>query len=295
VVRVICPNQKHKQRQGYQWLVLLESTFRAPSGSKSADLHLRDRPEALGRHPDRGGRERDIRIKDLSEDDVRKISRVIEEQGGVEGDLRKEVSMNIKRLMEIGSWRGLRHRRNLPGPRAAHQDQRADAQGPAQGRRREEEDGSKLLWQKSKRSTRPSSRAPAGKKAPASRRRRRSRSAARSASSTTGLAHIHASFNNTTITITDPKGAVIAWSSAGGHRLQGLAQGHAVRGDAGGDRRGQRGQGVRHAQPGSAGQGPGAGRESAIRALQTIGLDVKSIRDVTPIPHNGCRPPKRRV
>ena len=56
----------------------------------------------------------DIRIKDLSEDDVRKISRVIEEQGGVEGDLRKEISMNIKRLMEIGSWRGLRHRRNLP-------------------------------------------------------------------------------------------------------------------------------------------------------------------------------------
>ena len=56
----------------------------------------------------------DIRVKDLSEDDVRKISRVIEEQGGVEGDLRKEVSMNIKRLMEIGSWRGMRHRRNLP-------------------------------------------------------------------------------------------------------------------------------------------------------------------------------------
>jgi len=56
----------------------------------------------------------DIRVKDLSEDDVRKISRVIEEQGGVEGDLRKEISMNIKRLMEIGSLRGLRHRRNLP-------------------------------------------------------------------------------------------------------------------------------------------------------------------------------------
>ena len=56
----------------------------------------------------------DIRVKDLSEDDVRKISRVIEEQGGVEGDLRKEISMNIKRLMEIGCFRGLRHRRNLP-------------------------------------------------------------------------------------------------------------------------------------------------------------------------------------
>ena len=56
----------------------------------------------------------DIRIKDLSEDDVRKISKVIEDQGGVEGDLRKEISMNIKRLMEIGSFRGIRHRRNLP-------------------------------------------------------------------------------------------------------------------------------------------------------------------------------------
>jgi small subunit ribosomal protein S13 len=56
----------------------------------------------------------DIRVKDLSEDDVRKISRVLEEQGGVEGDLRKEISLNIKRLMEIGCYRGLRHRRNLP-------------------------------------------------------------------------------------------------------------------------------------------------------------------------------------
>lgn len=56
----------------------------------------------------------DIRVKDLTEDDVRKISRIIEEQGGVEGDLRKEISMNIKRLMEIGCYRGLRHRRNLP-------------------------------------------------------------------------------------------------------------------------------------------------------------------------------------
>jgi len=63
--------------------------------------------KVAGVHPD-------IRVKDLSEDDVRKISRVIEEQGGVEGDLRKEISMNIKRLMEISCYRGLRHRRNLP-------------------------------------------------------------------------------------------------------------------------------------------------------------------------------------
>ena len=83
----------------------------------------------------------DIRVKDLSEDDVRKISRVIEEQGGVEGDLRKEISMNIKRLMEIGCYRGMRHRRNLPVRGQRTQDQRADAQGTAQGRDREEEDG----------------------------------------------------------------------------------------------------------------------------------------------------------
>jgi len=60
------------------------------------------------------GVSRDVRVKDLTEDDVRKISRVIEEVGGVEGDLRKEISLNIKRLMEIGSYRGIRHRRNLP-------------------------------------------------------------------------------------------------------------------------------------------------------------------------------------
>jgi small subunit ribosomal protein S13 len=63
---------------------------------------------------DAAGVSPEIRVKDLSEDDVRKISRVIEEQGNVEGDLRKETSMNIKRLMEIGSYRGARHRRNLP-------------------------------------------------------------------------------------------------------------------------------------------------------------------------------------
>ena len=70
---------------------------------------------------------------------MRKISRVLEEQGGVEGDLRKEISMNIKRLMEIGSYRGGRHRRGAAGPRPADAHQRADAQGAAQGRGREEE------------------------------------------------------------------------------------------------------------------------------------------------------------
>ena len=83
----------------------------------------------------------DIRVKDLSEEDVRKISRVIEEQGRVEGDLRKEISMNIKRLMEIGSLARDAASPQPAGARPADADQRADAQGSAQGRGREEEDG----------------------------------------------------------------------------------------------------------------------------------------------------------
>ena len=75
----------------------------------------------------------DIRIKDLSEDDVRKISRVIEEQGRVEGDLRKEVSMNIKRLMEIGCYRGLRHRRNLPAHGQRTKTNARTRKGPRKG------------------------------------------------------------------------------------------------------------------------------------------------------------------
>src|ERR1700751_3117825 len=75
----------------------------------------------------------DIRVKDLSEDDVRKISRVIEEQGGVEGDLRKEISMNIKRLMEIGCFRGLRHRRNLPARGQRTRTNARTRKGPRKG------------------------------------------------------------------------------------------------------------------------------------------------------------------
>ena len=75
----------------------------------------------------------DIRVKDLSEDDVRKISRVIEEVGGVEGDLRKEISMNIKRLMEIGCYRGLRHRRNLPARGQRTRTNARTRKGPRKG------------------------------------------------------------------------------------------------------------------------------------------------------------------
>jgi small subunit ribosomal protein S13 len=75
----------------------------------------------------------DVRVKDLSDEDVRKISRVIEEEGGVEGDLRKEISMNIKRLMEIGCYRGLRHRRSLPVRGQRTQTNARTRKGPRKG------------------------------------------------------------------------------------------------------------------------------------------------------------------
>ena len=75
----------------------------------------------------------EIRIKDLSEEDVRKISRVLEDVGGIEGDLRKEISMNIKRLMEIGCYRGLRHRRNLPARGQRTQTNARTRKGPRKG------------------------------------------------------------------------------------------------------------------------------------------------------------------
>jgi small subunit ribosomal protein S13 len=82
---------------------------------------------------DASGVSGDIRVKDLSEEDVRKISRVIEEQGRVEGDLRKEISMNIKRLVEIGSYRGARHRRNLPARGQRTRTNARTRKGPRKG------------------------------------------------------------------------------------------------------------------------------------------------------------------
>src|SRR5574342_1322443 len=109
-----------------------------------------------------------------------------------------------------------------------------------------------------------------------------------------GLAHIQASFNNTVVTITDTEGNVVAWSRAGGIGFKGSRKGTPFAATQAAISAGNAAKafGMRSVEVKV--KGPGAGRESAIRALQTIGIDVKSIRDVTPIPHNGCRPPKRR-
>ena len=109
-----------------------------------------------------------------------------------------------------------------------------------------------------------------------------------------GIAHVLATFNNTIVTITDMKGNVIGWSSAGkigfkGSRKSTAYAAQMVAQDAS---RQAMGHGLKEVEV--LVKGPGAGRESAVRALQAIGLDLTIIRDVTPVPHNGCRPPKQR-
>ena len=130
--------------------------------------------------------------------------------------------------------------------------------------------------------------ATAGKKEKKSGRRREKRSIPH------GIAHISATFNNTLVSISDPEGNVVAWSSAGKVGFKGSRKGTPFAAQMAAQNAGQlaRDQGVRSVDVQV--KGPGGGREGAIRALQLSGLEVRSIRDVTPIPHNGCRPPKRR-
>ena len=109
-----------------------------------------------------------------------------------------------------------------------------------------------------------------------------------------GVVHIQASFNNAIITITDLQGNVVSWASAGTLGFKGSRKGTPFAAQQAAVNCGQ--EAVKHGMKRVhvRVKGPGAGRESAIRALQSVGLEIKSIKDVTPIPHNGCRPPKRR-
>ena len=109
-----------------------------------------------------------------------------------------------------------------------------------------------------------------------------------------GIAHIHASFNNTIITITDRQGNALSWATSGGAGFKGSRKSTPFAAQVAAERAGRvavecgvKNQEVRI-------KGPGPGRESAVRALNALGIKITSISDVTPIPHNGCRPPKRR-
>jgi len=109
-----------------------------------------------------------------------------------------------------------------------------------------------------------------------------------------GVAHVQATFNNTVVTITDLEGNVVCWSSAGSLGFKGSRKGTPFAAQQAAVTAANRARevGMRSLEVNV--KGPGSGRDSAIRALQTAGIEIRSIRDATPIPHNGCRPPKRR-
>ncbi|MGE5089965.1 MAG: 30S ribosomal protein S11 [Candidatus Levyibacteriota bacterium] len=109
-----------------------------------------------------------------------------------------------------------------------------------------------------------------------------------------GIAHIHASFNNTIITITDRQGNALSWATSGGAGFKGSRKSTPFAAQVAAEAAGRAAQecGVKNLEVRI--KGPGPGRESAVRALNALGLKISSISDVTPVPHNGCRPPKRR-
>ena len=190
----------------------------------------------------------DIRVKDLSAEDEAKIREYIDKNDIiVEGDLRRNVALDIKRLTEIQCYRGVRHRKGLP----------------CRGQR-----------------TKTNARTCKGPK------RRKNISA--------GAAHIQSTFNNTIVTITDTQGNTISWASTGALNFRGSRKStpFAAQSAAEVAAKAAMEHGMKTVEVYV--KGPGSGRESAIRALQATGLEVTMIRDVTPIPHNGCRPPKRR-
>ncbi|MGE0086844.1 MAG: 30S ribosomal protein S11 [Desulfococcaceae bacterium] len=109
-----------------------------------------------------------------------------------------------------------------------------------------------------------------------------------------GVVHIQSTFNNTIVTITDPSGNIVSWSSAGAHGFKGSRKSTPFAAQMAAEDAAKKAMehGMRNVEVFV--KGPGAGRESALRSLQSAGFNVLMIRDVTPIPHNGCRPPKRR-
>lgn len=109
-----------------------------------------------------------------------------------------------------------------------------------------------------------------------------------------GVAHVHASFNNTIITITDRQGNTLSWATSGGSGFRGSRKSTPFAAQVAADRAGEKAKEYGLKNLDVEVNGPGPGRDSAVRALNTAGFKITSITDVTPIPHNGCRPPKKR-
>ena len=307
-----------------------------------------------------------LRAKDLTPQQINEIIHAITNNKiQIEGDLRREVQGNLKRLQAINSYRGVRHRRGLPVRGQRTSTNARTRKGPRKTvgviRNKDAKAGKVkqlISMPDSKKPTKPKAEKPKAKKTKAEGSpkaaaasaapvgeavapiavapepaKSKPEAAARPAKKTekpkeeakpaeaprenlsldpddvekpkivkakgsknihSGIAHVLSTFNNTIVTITDLNGNVIGWSSAGkvgfkGSRKSTAYAAQMVAQDAS---RQAMGHGLKEVEV--LVRGPGAGRESAVRALQAIGLDLTLIRDVTPVPHNGCRPPKQR-
>ena len=218
-------------------------------------------------------------MRDLTDDEVARLRTFIDQAVKVEGDLRREVAQNIKRKDGDRLLRGHPSPPRPACPGSAHPHQRAHPQGP-------EEDGCRQEARPEVgRGTGAHGQAAAGGRRP---RRRERKNVAY------GVAHIKSSFNNTIITITDQQGNTIAWASSGNVGFKGSRKCTPFAAQLAAETAARRAMehGVRKVDV--VVKGPGSGRETAIRSIQNTGIEVVGIKDVTPIPHNGCRPPKRR-
>ena len=204
----------------------------------------------------------------------------------VEGDLRREVTMSIKRLMDLGCYRGVAPSQRAAGARPAHAHQRAHPQGSEEVALGHEQAGAGE--QVTAKDNDRMATAPQNPKAGARARKKVKKNVAE------GIAHIHASFNNTIITITDRQGNALSWATSGGAGFKGSRKSTPFAAQVAAETAGRAAQecGVKNLEVRI--KGPGPGRESAVRALNALGIKITSISDVTPVPHNGCRPPKRR-
>ena len=204
---------------------------------------------------DKAGVDRDLKVKDWTDDQAAKIREIIGAEYKVEGDLRSEIQLNIKRLMDIGCYRGVRHRLGLP----------------VRGQ-----------------STKNNARTRKGRKKTVAAKKRNVKVDAN------GQLHVHSSFNNIIVSLANSEGQIIAWSSAGKMGFRGSKKNtpYAAQMAAQDCAKVAYDLGLRKVK--AYVKGPGNGRESAIRTVHGAGIEVTEIIDVTPLPHNGCRPPKRR-
>ena len=240
-----------------------------------------------------------VRARELREDELARLAALLDKDYVVEGQLRRQRNQNIARLKDIGCYRGIAASPRSAGPRPAHPHQRPNPQGPEEDRRRQEgREGSAVAGHVSI-SCRVSDgqcHFPGGSFQAVAKTTTASTTARKKVrrNVTVGVVHIKATFNNTMITITDTKGETLCWASAGTCGFKGSRKSTPFAGQMSAQQVADKAIKFGMKEVDVKVKGPGSGRESAITALQAAGLKIKSIEDVTPLPHNGCRPKKRR-